>query len=126
MPGYKTTSFATGGYDWLLNTHALRDAATGFLDISTFTKATHYPNDLVPSGLIVNCSDLKALKPFTGAVGERFGIVAGDFATNGVEDFAVAVLLGQGTPIKTSKLPVVANLPATAPAGWVFVPGVDG
>lgn len=125
MPGLKTTTFASGGYDWLLNTHSLRDAATAFLDISTFTKATHYPNGFVPSGLIVNAADLKALKPFTGGAGEKFAIVAGDFATDGVEDFAVAVLLGQGAAIKTSKLPVQTNLPANAPQGFVFVPGVD-
>lgn len=124
MPFLKTTSYGTGDFRWLLNTHSLRAAATCVLTASTFTKATHYAGDFFASGLIVNAADMKSVKPFTGAVGEKFAVLVGDHKTDGVENVNAAVLLGQGTAIKTSLLPLTTNLPATAPSGFIFVTGV--
>lgn len=122
MPGLKTVSYGTGNSRWLLNTDGIRFAVTGMLDVSTFTKATHFAQDFFPSGLIVNIADPKSVKPFTGGAGEKFAILWGDHPTDGVEDISGAFLTrGQ---IKTSLLPVQTNLPATAPAGFYFTTGV--
>lgn len=123
MPGVRSTTYGTGDYTWLLHTHGIRDAVTtAFADVSAFTKATHYPNGYFPSGLIANIADVKAVKPFTGAAGEVLGFVMGDHPTDGVEDIPVAVLTHGN--VKTEKLPVKTNLPATAPNGFYFTEGV--
>lgn len=121
MPGLVTKSYGTGSFRWLLNTDGIRHTVTGTLDVSTFTAGTHYPNGFFPSGLICNIADPKAVKPFTGGAGEKFVILDGDVPTNGVEDISAAFFVrGQ---IKTSLLPVQANLPATAPNGFYFTTG---
>ena len=123
MPGLKKTTLGTGSYRWLLHTHGIRDAVTtGVLDVSTFTKATHYPDGYFPSGLIVNLADPKVVKPFTGAVGEKLAFLMGDFETDGVEDRAAAFLF-HGS-IRTGFLPVTTDLPTTAPNGFYFTAGV--
>ena len=123
MPGLVTKTLGSGDYRWLLHTHGIRDAVTtGVLDVSTFTKATHYPNGYFPSGLIVNIADPKVLKPFTGGAGEKLAFLMGDHETDGVEDRAAAFLF-HGS-IRTGFLPVSTNLPATAPNGFYFTAGV--
>lgn len=123
MPGLKNMTLGTGDYRWLLHTHGIRDAVTtGTLDVSAFTKATHYPDGFFKSGLIVNIADPKAVVPFTGGAGEKLGFVMGDHETDGVEDRAAAFLI-HGS-IRTGFLPVTTNLPATAPAGFYFTAGV--
>ena len=118
MPRLVSESFGRGDQTWLGSDHGITNAATGTLDVSTFTKATHYPNGYFPSGLIVNAANLAVLAPFTGAVGEKLGFVLFDQATDGVADLPTAVLL-HGI-IKTSKLPVSTNLPAAAPNGIIY------
>lgn len=123
MPGLVNKTLGTGDYRWLLHTHGIRDAVTtGMLDVSTFTKATHYPNGFFPSGLLLNITDPKAWKPFTGGAGEKLGFLMGDHETDGVEDRAAATLF-HGS-IRTGFLPVNTNLPATAPNGFYFTAGV--
>ena len=122
MPGLKKTSYGTGDFRWLLHTHGIQDAVTtAMLDVSTFTKATHYPDGDFPSGLILNVANPKLILPYTGAAGEKLAFLMGDFETDGVEDRAVAFLF-HGS-IRTSFLPVTTNLPATAPAGYYFTTG---
>lgn len=54
MPRFRTESeIVTGNMEWLGSGHALRNARTEILDISTFTPATHYPNGYIPSGMPV-------------------------------------------------------------------------
>lgn len=121
MPGLKTKSYGTGSFRWLLNTDGIRHTVTGMLDVSTFTAGTHYPQGFFPSGLIVNLADPKAVKPFSGAAGEKLAFLDGDVPTDGVEDVSAAFFVrGQ---IKTDLLPVRTNLPATAPNGFYFTKG---
>lgn len=122
MPGLKTKSYGTGDYKWLLHTHGIRDAVTtGAVDISAFTQATHYPDGFLPSGLMLNIANIKAIVPFTGGAGEKLGFLMGDHPTDGVEDINVAVLL-HGS-IRTNFLPVKTGLPAQAPNGYYFTIG---
>ena len=62
------------------------------------------------------------MKPFTGAAGEKLGFLKGDHPTDGVTDCGAAFLV-TGIHVKTSKLPVTANLPTTAPSGMYFTTG---
>lgn len=119
MPRLKTESFGSGDQTWLGSTHGIYNAVTGTIDVSAFTKATHYPDGHFPSGLIVNAADLGALKPFTGVAGEELGFLLTDQSTDGVTDIAAPVLL-HGS-IKTANLPVSTNLPTAAPNGFVFI-----
>lgn len=121
MPGLKTETYGAGDQSWLGSDHGIFNCRTGTIDVSTFTKATHYPNGYFPSGLIVNVADEGAVKPFTGAAGEVFAVLFTDRSTDGVTD-REAPIFRHGI-VKTAKLPVQTNLPAAAPAGFVFVGG---
>lgn len=118
MPRLTTETFGSGNTTWLGSDHGMFNAETGTLDVSTFTKATHYPNGYFPSGLLVNIANLAAVVPFTGGAGEKLGFVLFNTATDGVADIATA-LIWHGL-IKTANLPVSTNLPAAAPAGYAF------
>lgn len=119
MPGLVTKNYGTGSYRWLLNTDGIRHTVTGTLDVSSFTAGIHYPNGFFPSGLIVDIADPKAVKPYTGT--GKFATLDGDVPVNGAEDVSAAFFVrGQ---IKTTLLPVTANLPATAPNGFYFTTG---
>ena len=122
MPGLKTTTYGSGDYSWLLNTHGLNDGGQGVLDVSAFTKATHYPDGYFRSGTLLNVTNPKLILPFTGAAGEKLAFLMGDHETDGVEDRAGAFLF-HGS-IRTGFLPVSTNLPATAPNGFYFTAGV--
>lgn len=121
MPGLKTETYGAGDQSWLGSDHGIFNCRTGTIDVSTFTKATHYPNGYFPSGLIVNVADEGAVKPFTGAAGEVFAVLFTDRSTDGVTD-REAPIFRHGI-VKTAKLPVQTNLPAAAPVGFVFVGG---
>lgn len=122
MPELRKKTLGTGDYRWLASAHGIRNCRTSVLDVSTFTKATHYANDYFPSGLMVNVADEKAVKPWTGAAGEVLGFLFGDAATDGVEDLNVPIFRHGG--INTNHLPVKTGLPTAAPAGFFFVTGV--
>lgn len=123
MPGLKRKSFSPGNQSWLASTHGIRNCRSGVLDVSTFTKATHFPDGYFKSGLIVNVADEGAVKPFTGGAGEVFGVLFSDQETDGVEDVNAPIFRhGQ---VKTARLPLVTNLPTTAPNGFVFITGSD-
>ena len=117
MPRLVSETVRTGNVTWLGSDHGMFDAETGTLDVSTFVKATHYPNGYFPSGLMVNIANLAAVAPFTGAACEKIGFVLFDQPTDGVADIAVPIIW-HGL-IKTANLPVATNLP-TAAAGFVF------
>lgn len=123
MPGLKSETIGAGDQSWLGSDHGIFNCRTGTIDVSTFTKSTHYPNGYFPSGLIVNVANEGAIKPFTGAAGEVFGVLFVDKSTDGVTDFA-APIMRHGL-VKAAKLPVQTNLPATAPSGFVYVGGAS-
>jgi hypothetical protein len=50
MPKLRQETYGSGDMSWLDSSHGLRNARTEILDISAFTKATHYPNGFIPSG----------------------------------------------------------------------------
>ena len=122
MPGIVSKTLGSGDFRWLLHTHGIRDAVTtAMLDVSTFTKATHYPDGYLPSGLFFNVANPLVIVPFTGGAGEKLAFLMGDHPTDGVEDLNVAFLF-HGS-IRTEFLPVKTNLPAAAPAGFYFTTG---
>lgn len=114
MPGLKTTTYGTGDYSWLLNTHGLNAGGQGVLDISTFTAGTHYPSGYIRSGTPVNAADRAALKPWTDTAGAILAFVDGDQPVNGGEDLNVAIVTHADGIIKAN-VPVTFATPTTAP-----------
>lgn len=53
MPKLRQETFNAGDMSWLASTHNLRHARTAIVDISAFTKATHYPDGYIRSGFPV-------------------------------------------------------------------------
>lgn len=108
MPRMKEESFGGGDMSWMLNTDDISTARTELLDISTFTKSTHYPNGYILSGTPV-AKVGGVLVPFDPTVGTTTGagIIAGhvltDQSTDGVADFAVP-LFAKGQVV-ASKVP---------------------
>jgi hypothetical protein len=125
MPGLKTETFGGGDTSWLGSTHGTENARTGTLDVSTFTKNTHYPDNYFPSGTKVNVTDEGAVKPWTNASGEVLGIVLFDTPTDGTTDKPTAIL--RHGIVKTALLPGTWATPAagTVTAGFVFVGGAS-
>ena len=122
MPGLVTKLLGSGDYKWLLHTHGIRDAVTtGTIDVSTFTKATHYPDGYLRSGTEVNVASESAVKPWTGAAGEKLGYILTDQPTDGVADFG-APILRHGL-VKTARLPIahVNATNAADAAGFTFI-----
>lgn len=113
MPGLKSETFGTGDYSWLLNTHGLNDGGQCVLDISAFTKATHYPDGYVRSGTPVDVKNPKAAIPWADVAGAILAFVEGDVATDGVEDLNTAIVT-HADGIILAKLPVTFTAPATA------------
>ena len=114
MPGLVTKSYGTGDYSWMLNTEHIRGGMTAILDVSAFTKATHYPDGYFRCGTPVNCANRGAVVPWTDTAGAVLGFVGGDFATDGVTDVN-AHIITHPEAVKLSKLPVALTKPATAP-----------
>ena len=114
MPGLTSKTYGTGDYSWMLNTAGLDEAVSGVLDVSAFTKATHYPDGYFPSGLPVNIADRDAIIPWTDTAGAVLGFIKGDVKTDGAEDPNCAAIT-RGN-IKTAKVPLSGfTVPATAP-----------
>lgn len=114
MPGLKSETFGSGDYSALLNTHAANDGGQGVVDISAFTKSTHYPNGFLPCMLPVNAADRTALVPWTDTAGAVLAFIDGDHATDGVEDINVA-LITHADGIIVKRVPVTFAQPTTAP-----------
>lgn len=117
MPRLKTETVGTGDQSWLGSSHGIRNCRTEFLDISTFTAGTHYPNGYIPSGtpvakvggVLVPYDDTQGTT--TGA-GVLAGLLFTDQAVVGTADFAVPVL--DHGRIRTAKLPQTVTLPGAA------------
>lgn len=110
MPRLTTESFGTGDQSWLGSSHGIGECRTETVDISAFTKATHFPNGYIPSGTPV-AKVGGVLVPYdadeltTTDAGVLAGFVFTDQATDGATDLPVA-LLDHGR-VK------VANVPGT-------------
>lgn len=113
MPGLKKTRHGGGDYSWMYNSRGIRDGVTAVLDISAFTKATHYPDGYVPCGTPVVINDLGAVVPWADAAGNKIGFVGGDYETDGSEDPNVHVITHPET-VYVNRLPVEFTAPATA------------
>lgn len=110
MPRLKSETATGGDQSWLGSAHGIRNCRTSILDVSTFTKATHYPNGYFPSGLAVNAASETAIKPWTGASGEKLGFLFTDQATDGVEDLNVPIF--RHGIVKTARLPIAWVAPS--------------
>lgn len=113
MPGLKSENIGSGDYSWLLNTHGLNDGGQGVVDISAFTKATHYPDGFLRSGTPVDIADREALVPWSDTAGAVLGFIDGDHAVDGVEDINAA-LVTHADGIILKNVPVTFAKPATA------------
>jgi len=117
MPRYTTESFGSGNMSWLGSAHAIENAQTAMLDISTFTAGTHYPDGYIRSGTPV-AKVAGALVPYDATDGTvtGAGILAGFVLTDqkvvGTADFAVP-LFDHGR-VKTANLPITFVKPAAA------------
>lgn len=115
MPRMKEESFGGSDMSWLLNDDDIASARTELVDISTFTKNTHYPNGYILSGTPV-AKVGGVLIPFDTTVGTTTGagVIAGhiltDQQTDGVADFAVP-LFAKGQ-VKASKVPGTSGFAA--------------
>lgn len=117
MPRIITESFGSGKMDWLGSAHAINSARTEMLDISAFTKETHYQDGYLPSGTPV-AKVAGLLVPYDATEGTvtGAGILAGFVLTDqkvvGSVDFAVP-LFDHGR-VKVANLPITFVKPAAA------------
>lgn len=97
MPRLTTDTFGAGDMTWLGSAHGIRNARTEILDVSAFTKATHYPNGYIKSGTPVAIVD-GLVVPYVvdAATTTGAGILAGFILTDqkvaGDADFGVPVI----------------------------------
>ena len=119
MPKLRTESFSPGDQTWLGSDHGIFNCRTSTIDISTFVKATHYPDGYIRSGQAVNVADEATVKPWTDAANEVLGFVLTDQPTDGVADFAVPILR-HGT-IATDRLPSALTKATGDSKNFVFV-----
>ena len=97
MPRLITETFGAGDMTWLGSAHGIRNARTEVLDVSAFTKATHYPDGYIKSGTPVAIID-GLVVPYVVTAGTTTGagVLAGFILTDqkvvGDADFGVPVL----------------------------------
>lgn len=117
MPRMKTETFGGGDQSWLGSTHGIANARTEIVDISAFTKATHYPDGYIKSGTPVAkvggvLVPYDATEGTTTGAGVLAGFILTDQSTDGVADFG-APLLDHGR-VKTANLPIAFTAPTAA------------
>lgn len=117
MPRMQTENYGSGDITWLHSTHAINTARTEMLDVSAFTKATHYPDGYIPSGTPV-AKTATGLVPYdaTEATVTGAGVLAGfvlfDQKVVGTYDFGVP-LIDHGR-VKAANVPGTFTKPAAA------------
>lgn len=117
MPNLRTETFGPGDQSWLGSTHGIRNARTGIIDVSTFTKSTHYPDGFIKSGTPVALVDGKYV-PYdvTAETVTAAGVLAGHILTDqrviGTEDFG-APIFDHGR-VNIAKVPFAAFVKPTA------------
>lgn len=117
MPKLIEEVFGSGDQSWLASAHGIANCRTETVDISAFTKSTHYPDGYLRSGLPVAKVD-GVLVPYdsTEATVTGAGVLAGhlftDQAVVGNADLAAPVL--DHGRVKASKVPGSFSKPAAA------------
>lgn len=96
MPHYRSeAAYGSGDSRWIGTRHAINNAQTAMVDISAFTKATHFPDGFLPSGTPVARAGDGKLIPYdkaeatTTGAGLLAGHILWDQAVKDTEDFAV-------------------------------------
>lgn len=115
MPRLKIETIGSGDQSWLGSAHGIGNCRTETLDVSTLTKATHYPDGFVKSGLpLAKVAGLMVPYNSAGADGSQnlVGFLFTDQSTDGTTDLPVPVL--DHGRVKTAKLPVAFEAPAAA------------
>lgn len=100
-----------GDFRWLGSRHGIWDGRTETLDVSKFTKATHYPKGFIPSGTPVSLVD-GVVAPYDGTT------LAGHIFTDQViaegDTRALVPVLDHGRVV-TKFVPGNFEAPATQP-----------
>src|SRR5690349_14015377 len=117
MPRLRTETFGSGNIAWLGSGHAIGNARTETIDISTFTAGTHYPDGYIRSGQpVAKVGGVLVPYDATEATVTGAGILAGhvlfDQPVIGSADFPVP-LIDHGRVI-VSKVPGTFVKPAAA------------
>lgn len=117
MPKLNEEVLGTGDQSWLGSTHGIANCRTETVDISAFTKSTHYPDGYLRSGLpVAKVGGVLVPYDSTEATVTGAGVIAGhlftDQAVVGTADFA-APLLDHGR-VKASRVPGSFSKPAAA------------
>lgn len=118
----KSRSFDGGDISWLGSSHGTDAARSITLDVAKFTKATHYPDGVLKSGLPLTKGTSGKYEPFTGDDGSKlagFLLTPVDVAATAT---AVAGALLDHGRVKTAKLPatISAAAQASAPSRIIF------
>ncbi|WGH92099.1 hypothetical protein QDX21_07085 [Auritidibacter ignavus] len=100
MSTVKVENLTGGNLSWLGSTHGIGNARTVTLDPSSFTKATHYPDGYLLSGLPITLSGGVA-GPYNGETLDGFLLT--EQSTDGTTKIAVP-LLDHGR-VKTALIP---------------------
>lgn len=115
MPGLTTTKqYSSGDYTWLYNSRGITFGMTAVLDITKFTKATHYPDGYVRNGTPLNVANPSAIVPWSDTAGAVLGFVGGDYVTDGTAKVNVHVITHPEI-VKLDRLPVPMTKPTVAP-----------
>ncbi|MDR6574350.1 hypothetical protein J2X60_003009 [Curtobacterium sp. 320] len=123
MPRLTSETFGGGDQSWLGSAHGIGNARTETIDISAFTKATHYPDGYIPSGMpLAKVGGLMVPYDPTAGTTTDAGILAGhlftDFKVSGTADLPAPVL--DHGRVKTAKvktiLAALANFAAPSAA----------
>lgn len=112
-------AFATSKHSWLGSEHGVGNAHPVTLDLSTFTKATHYPDGFLRAGLPLAAvaGGKHGLGPVDG-VTEPAGYLleAVQVPADGADRDPVGAMLEHGR-IVSANLPVSFTAPTTAASG---------
>lgn len=118
MPNLKTEVIGGGDKSWLGSDHGIFNNRTGTLDVSLFTKATHFPNGYFPSGLPVNVANEGAVGPWSGAAGQKLGFLFDDMTVDAnITNQKIPAAIVRHGIIKTARLPIAFTVPVTLAAG---------
>lgn len=121
MPLLRRKTYGGGNHSWLASTHGTSNAPTGTLDVSAFTKSTHYPDGYIPSGTAVDITDIVAVVPYvapaSGDPALNLGFLLDDVEVDDGEAMPAAVL--RHGSVVTAKVPGSFTAPAFAP-GFTF------
>jgi hypothetical protein len=122
MPRLTSETFGGGDQSWLGSTHGIGNARTETIDISAFTKATHYPDGYIPSGMpLAKVGGLMVPYDSTAGTTTGAGVLSGhlftDFKVSGTADLPAPVI--DHGRVKTSKIAALLTALANfaAPTG---------